>query len=122
MAATSGSLSPCAGSAGAYGDFSCAGRDARSAGGADLLWTTGGAGIVPAAVASLTHRRSDSVVVPIVAARRRQDAYGKGDAFFPDHQAGESSEHYLNRMGEDQRRGDAYRKGDPFMPSLSDGR
>ena len=29
---------------------------------------TGGAGIVPAAVASLTHRRSDSVVVPIVAA------------------------------------------------------
>jgi len=29
---------------------------------------TGGAGIVPAVVASVTHRRSDSVVVPIVAA------------------------------------------------------
>jgi hypothetical protein len=63
-----GSLSPCAGSAGAYGDFSCAGRDACCAGGVDAFLATGGAGIVPAVVASLTQRRSDSVVVPMVAA------------------------------------------------------
>jgi hypothetical protein len=68
MAATSGSLSPCAGSAGAYGDFSRAGRDACCAGGVDAFLATGGAGIVPAVVASLTQRRNDSVVVPMVAA------------------------------------------------------
>src|ERR1017187_2507732 len=68
MAATSGSLNPCAGSAGAYGDFSRAGRDACWASGADALLAIGGAGIAPAVVASLTHRPSDSVVVPIVAA------------------------------------------------------
>ncbi len=69
MAATSGSLSPCAGSAGAYGDFSRTGRDACCrARGAGAFLATGGAGIVPAVVASVAHRRSDSVVVPIVAA------------------------------------------------------
>src|SRR5580658_6053843 len=85
MAATSGSLSPCAGSAGAYGDFSRAGRDACCARGADALLATGGAGIVPAVLASLTQRRNDSVVVPIVAAtctRLIPDATSTSACFF----------------------------------------
>ena len=75
IAATSMSLSPCAGSAGAYGDFerppsSRAGPDARATTGASAPFATGAVGILPASLAFCTHRRSDSVVVPIVAATR----------------------------------------------------
>jgi len=69
MAATSGSLSPWAGSAGAYGDFAgVEGLDPAATARAGDVFAMGTGGVVPAASASFTHRRSDSVVVPIVAA------------------------------------------------------
>ncbi|MGO9836489.1 MAG: hypothetical protein ACLP1X_20015 [Polyangiaceae bacterium] len=68
MAATSGSLSPCAGSAGAYGDLvGVAGLDPAVAR-AGAVFAMGTGGIVPADVAAFTQWRSDSVLVPIVAA------------------------------------------------------
>jgi hypothetical protein len=48
--------------------------------------------------------------------RKREEAYRKGEPFFPQEVAGESAEERVRRMDEERRRQDAYRKGEPFFP------
>ena len=46
----------------------------------------------------------------------REEAYRKGEPFFPAAIPGESSDDYGRRMDEERRRLDAYRRGDVFFP------
>jgi hypothetical protein len=48
--------------------------------------------------------------------RAREEAYRKGELFFPSHVPGETLEHYGERLDEDRRRLDAYRKDEAFFP------
>jgi hypothetical protein len=52
----------------------------------------------------------------------REEAYKKGEPFFPSEMPGETPDHYLERVNEERRRLDAYRKGDSFTPSMGAGR
>lgn len=46
----------------------------------------------------------------------REEAYRKGEPFFPSHVPGETLEHYGARLDEEHRRLDAYRNDEPFFP------
>ena len=48
--------------------------------------------------------------------RAREEAYRKGEPFFPQALPGESAEKQVQRMDEERRRQEAYRKGEPFFP------
>jgi hypothetical protein len=48
--------------------------------------------------------------------RAREEAYKKGEPFFPSEMPGETPDHYVQRMDEERRRLDAYRNGDAFFP------
>ena len=53
--------------------------------------------------------------------RAREEAYKKGEPFFPSDIPGETSEHHVQRMDEERRRQDAYRKGEAFFPDNAPG-
>jgi hypothetical protein len=48
--------------------------------------------------------------------RAREEAYRKGEPFFPSQQPGEGLEHYGERLDEEHRRLDSYRRGEAFFP------